>query len=115
MSKIKEKSGLKILAADAKARLKNGYYNKENKDAAIKNYHEMVLKSFAEKESSAEDRLFYEKVSEILKDGNVTNPIQRLVDQNYLQSLSYSSKQRYLLEIAQKFNKIKNEILKTKY
>lgn len=112
MSKIREKSDIKILAADAKARLKSNFYSKQDKDQSIKNYHEMVLKSFAEKEISLQDKLFYDKVAEILKDGNVINPIQRLVDENYLQTLSYSSKQRYLLEVAQKFNKIKNEIVK---
>jgi hypothetical protein len=102
-----EKSGIKILAADAKARLKNGYYSKENNQPP-KSYHEIVMSSFAEKEISRKDKLFYDKVKEILSEGEVINPIQRLVDQKYLESLSYSAKQRYLLEIAEKFNKIKN-------
>ncbi len=110
MSKIKGKSGIKILAADAKSRLKNGYYSKENKEG--KNYHDIVMESFAEKEMSRKDRQFYDKVKEILNSGEVTNPIQRLVDQKYLETLSYSAKQRYLLEISEKFNKIKNELIK---
>lgn len=112
MTKInKEKSGLKMLAADAKARLKNGYHNKDVEiGQKSENYFDIVKKSFSLNEMSDKDRIFYNKVEKILKDGEITNPIFRLVDEVYLNSLDYSAKQRYLLEISEKFNKIKKEI-----
>ena len=108
--KNKERSGLKILAADAKARLKSGYHNKDLSNGSTKNYYDIVKGSFGMKETSEKEKIFYEKVKNILEEEGVTNPILRLVDQSYLDTLSYSSKQKYLLEISEKFNKIKAEI-----
>lgn len=114
MSKtVKEKSIIKILAADAKARLKNNYYNKENKTDNT-DYHQMVMSSFIDSRAFKKENEFNQKVIKILEDGDITNPISRLVDNDYLQTLSYSAKQRYLLEISEKFNKIKNQIQNNK-
>ena len=107
--KNKEKSGLKILAADAKARLKNGYYNAVNETAV--NYHDLVKTSFGGKETNEKEKIFYDKVKTIIDEDGVTNPISRLVDEKYLETLSYSAKQRYLLEVSEKYKKVKAEIL----
>lgn len=115
MAKInKEKSGLKMLAADAKARLKNGYHNShdtEDGQTRAESYFDLVKKSFSDKDMALKDKIFYDKVKKILEEGEIINPILRLVDEVYINSLSYSSKQRYLLEISEKYNRIKKEIL----
>lgn len=106
------KFGLKMLAADAKERLKNGFYNKTDIDYKFNSgdYFMMVKRSFSSKQNADKEEQFYKKVKEILSEGAVTNPILRLVDSGALESLGYSARQRYLLEISEKFNKIKNEI-----
>jgi hypothetical protein len=115
MSKAKEKSGLKMLAADAKARMKKGCYTNlpAGGETSGGDYYEIVKASVRRNTLSEQDRLFLEKVREILSAGDgVTNPIQRLVDQERLRGLDYSGRQRYLLEISDKFNKAKKEIEK---
>mgnify|MGYP006960905984 CR=1 FL=1 len=110
MSKTeKKKSNLKILAADAKMRLINGYY----KNAGSKTYHDIVRSSFSDNESREEEKLFYEKVKQLIEEDAI-NPIAQLADQECLNSLSYSARQRYLLQISEKYNRVKEEILNSK-
>lgn len=111
MAKAKRgKSGLKILAADAKSRLKNGFYNSGDDDLC-RDYYRLVKSSFECKQQADKERQFYQKVLDILSESRaVVNPIQRLVDPVDLCRLSYPAQQRYLLEVSQKFNKIKTEI-----
>jgi hypothetical protein len=109
MSKIKSKSGLKILAADAKARLKNGFY--KNNEQSIQSYQNFVKCGISGKRFNEEDRIFYDKVKAILEEGNVINPLTRLVDQEYIKTLDYNGRQRYLLEISEKFKYAKQQLL----
>lgn len=110
MSKTgKKKSNLKILAADAKTRLINGYHSRHD---GGKSYHDIVRASFSKTENLEEEKLFYEKVKKIIEE-NAQNPIAMLADPDLLKSLSYSAKQRYLLEISEKYNRVKDEILKS--
>ncbi|NLK17233.1 MAG: hypothetical protein GX304_01735 [Clostridiales bacterium] len=110
MSKTeKKKSNLKILAADAKMRLINGYH----KNAFNKSYHDIVRSSFSDSENKEKERLFYEKVKKLIEEDAI-NPIAQLADQECLNSLSYSARQRYLLQISEKYNRVKAEILKSK-
>ena len=50
------------------------------------------------------DDEFYLKVKEmLLKEGEVSNAIGRLTDQEYYQTLSYEEKQRYNLNLSEKY------------
>ncbi|MDD4002983.1 MAG: hypothetical protein PHE12_02190 [Clostridia bacterium] len=109
MSKTKSKSSLKILAADAKARLKNGFY--KNNEQGIQNYQNVTKCGTLGKRFTEEDKQFYDKVKAILEEGNVINPLTRLVDQEYIKTLDYNGRQRYLLEISEKFKYTKQQIL----
>jgi len=106
MSKTKTKSGIKMLAAHAKERLKSGFYKKRNNYV---NYNELVRSSI--NGNSEYDSQFYEKVKSIIEEGNVINPLTRLVDQDYIKTLTYNARQRYLLEISDRYKRVKDEIL----
>lgn len=107
----RKKSSLKMLAADAKARLKSGCYNRESTAEKLPaDYFMVVRRTFESRQAVDRERAFYNKVREILSEDSVSNPISRLIDKEELLTLSYSARQRYLLEISQKFTRIKNEI-----
>jgi hypothetical protein len=107
MSKAKTKSGIKVLAADAKARLKNGFY--KNFAPSPRGYQDLVKCSLVG--DNGEEKAFYEKVKRILQEGEVINPLTRLVNQEYIKTLDYGARQRYLLEISEKFKTAKEKIL----
>ena len=103
------KSTLKALAADAKARMKSGYRT-EAQEEAQPSYFDVVKQSVRQAEDIKRADAFKAQVAEILKDETVTNPISRLVDEEYLSTLDYSARQRYLLEISEKFNRARQEL-----
>jgi len=103
MIKHEDNNGIKQLARAAKARLKKGGYE----DGGVVSYNEVVKKSVG---MSDKDRDFYNRVAEILQDDGIINPILRLIDREYINTLDYSARQRYLLETAEKYNRIKKEI-----
>lgn len=107
MSKAKTKSGIKILAADAKARLKNGFY--KTFAPSPRGYQDLVKCSLVG--NNEDERAFYQKVKNILQEGEVINPLTRLVDEQYMKKLDYGARQRYLLEISEKFKTAKEKIL----
>lgn len=55
---------------------------------------------------------FCNKVREFLKEvdeNKIVNPISALADKNYMESLSTLERQRYIFDIAEKYNRIKEE------
>ena len=89
---------LKVLAMRAKNRMinKNGY------DARIK-----IV--------SNDDSEFVERVRELLNtQEDVLNPIARLMEDKVLTKLDEKGKEKYLLEVAEKYLKAKNMIEKEK-
>ena len=55
---------------------------------------------------------FCNKVREFLKEldhSKIVNPISELADKEYMNSLSALGRQRYIFDIAEKYNKIKEE------
>lgn len=59
-------------------------------------------------ENSASDETFKIRAQEVLQKG-VLNPIGELIDAGYYQSLDENKKQKYLLDVIEKFNKYKQE------
>ncbi len=60
-----------------------------------------------------EDEIFYLKVKDLLsKYGEVSDAIGRLTDKEYFKSLSYEQKQRYLLDLSNKYLKAKERYYK---
>lgn len=119
-------NNLKSMASIAKQRLKRGMYTNAEKIKAknamninsyfIKNFNALQkINSQAEfvTISNEIDEQFVSKVYSILNsETDVYNPIGRLVDNNVYNLLSDIEKQFYILNIADKYNKIKEEYYK---
>lgn len=107
---------LKSLAKEAKSRMKKGFWEQCEKDLDVSRgfareqgiSERKMERYFAEKvttrvrgESPDE---FYLRVKEmLLKDGEVSDAIGRLTDREYYMSLSYDERQRYTLELSEKY------------
>lgn len=92
-----KKSGvLYNLAKQAKRRMKN--YNK----GGIQHL------SYAKLAYSDKDQLLYKKVCRMLEEDRIIiNPINELIDKKYYDSLSIESKQRYILDLSEKYREMK--------
>ena len=113
-------STLKNLAKEAKDRIKSGYWEKSfqekdnslklaktngvNESTVTKYYREKVISDLRNKNS--EEEAFYLKVKEILDSvGEVSDILGRLTDKEYLNSLLYEQRQRYLLSLSENYRK----------
>ena len=84
------------LAKQAKSRMKN--YNKGG----------LQQLSYAKLAYSDKDQLLYKKVCRMLdEDRIIINPINELIDKKYYDSLSMESKQRYILDLSDKYRQMK--------
>ena len=107
---------LKTLAKEAKSRMKKGFWQQcerdldESRDIAreqgiseskMERYFAEKVKTSVRGETPDE---FYLRVKEMLMtDGEVSDAIGRLTDKEYYMSLSYSERQRYTLELSEKY------------
>ena len=107
---------LKMLAKEAKLRMKKGFWKECEEELEIQRSRakesgineSKMERYFAEKvttrirgESPDE---FYLKVRDLLlSEGEVSDAIGRLTDKEYYMSLSYAEKQRYTLELSEKY------------
>ena len=107
---------LKTLAKEAKLRMKKGFWKqceeeleserlhaKENgiNESKMERYFTEKLTTKIRGESPDE---FYLKVRDmLLAEGEVSDAIGRLTDKEYYMSLSYAEKQRYTLELSEKY------------
>ena len=107
---------LKSLAKEAKMRMKKGFWQQCEEELSSSRTH---AKEQGINESKME-RYFQEKVSGqikgetpdefylkvrnmLLSEGEVSNAIGRLTDREYYATLSYSEKQRYTLELSERY------------
>lgn len=105
----------------AKQRLKMGYWDslkQENTDYtadAISPRSQMTVASLQMRNNivsrmpSAADERMYKKVCDILDSNEVTtNPIGQLIERDVYDSLDASGKQRYVLELSDKFRELQD-------
>lgn len=107
---------LKMLAREAKQRLKKGFW--ENCEKELDQRREMAREQGISE--SRMERYFVGKVSDsirgetpdefylkvkklLLEEGEVSDAIGRLTDKAYYDTLTYEEKQRYNLELSQKY------------
>lgn len=95
---------------DYKSKVQTGIIKAEeegtNKSKVVEYYQSKVAVTIRGVKS--EDEEFYIKVKDLLSTvGDVSDAIGRLTDKEYFNSLSYDAKQRYLLEISNKYVKAK--------
>ncbi len=112
----KEQSSLREEARKAKLRMKSGFWAEcqEDKDKHLEKARSQGLNESkvgryfaaqvsAKIEGRGEDE-FYNKVKKmLLADGEVSDAIGRLTDKAYYATLSYEEKQRYNLELSEKY------------
>ncbi len=107
---------MKSLAKEAKSRMKKGFWEQCERDLD-------VSRDFAREQGISESKMeryfaekvttrvrgespdeFYLRVKEmLLKDGEVSDAIGRLTDREYYMTLSYAERQRYTLELSEKY------------
>lgn len=110
------KRTLRQAARQAKSRIKNGFWTQciEEKDEKIKLAEENGLngiearryfKSGVERKIQGETQdEFYLKVKQLLlSEGEVSNAIGRLTDHAVYDALSYEEKQRYTLDLSERY------------
>ena len=116
-----EKS-LKSYAKDAKNRLKSRFWQdyKENlqekltqdgvnstEKSKVYDYYQSKIATTVRGVNN-EDEVFYQKVKDLLLTyGEVSDAIGRLTDKEYFNTLNYEQKQRYILELSNKYLKMK--------
>ena len=110
---------LKMLAKEAKQRMKKGFWqecevklNDERTHAKQQGINESKMERYFQQKVVTEIRggdtkdEFYLKVRDLLLcEGEVSDAIGRLTDKEYYATLSYSEKQRYMLELSDKYLK----------
>ena len=115
---MKGEKNLKSLAKEAKNRLKTGFWEKY-KDSVIDSFEKAkaegveasrVIGFYEAKVSSVkttdESEIFYKKVKDLLERfGERGNIISMLIDYSVYDSLSYEKKQKYILELSDKYRK----------
>lgn len=115
---MQAEKNIKQLAKEAKQRLKSGFWEKYRQDvqrsaevakndgvskSVVVDYYQTQTKPIVKKAVS-ESQAFYMKVKDILdKHGEVGNIISLLIDYSVYDSLSYEAKQRYVLELSNKY------------
>ena len=109
----------KSAAREAKRRLKNGYWDRLHADlasdlarakeqgsnqAVVREYYRE--RAICETRGRAADDAFYAEVKKLLdEEGEVCDAIGRLTDKAYYDTLDYSQKQRYTLELSERYLK----------
>ncbi len=126
---MNEAKTFKNYAKEAKKRLKNGYWqrysdevNQKIKEAEKDGVAPSKILEYyarrAEREIHSYDEeteKFYLKVKNILDDvGEVSDIIGRLTDKKYYETLTYEQKQRYILELSEKYRVAKNRYYEEK-
>lgn len=115
----------KDYAKQAKSRLVNGFWEqvkqerKYNYEVAATNGSMIpVLVSQKDKlrnqiysSKYEEDMAFEQKVAELLSLGEVANPILQLADKEIMESLSPNKRQAYLLDLSNRYRKVKNRLI----
>lgn len=113
-----EKS-FKTLARDAKKRIKSGFWENSKDDlkefvslaeksglntSKVERYYTGKISDSIKGERDKQDEEFYEKVKQLLlKEGEVSDAIGRLTDRERYQSLSFEERQRYTLELSERY------------
>ena len=106
-------SELKTRARLAKQRLKMGYWEslKERRsvpDSQTVGGVRVKLRRELDGKASVSDEAMYQKVCAILdRDEATINPIGQLIDENIYGELEPAAKQRYILELSNKFRELK--------
>lgn len=124
----KEYSELKKRALLAKERLKMGYWQRlleEKRNASGDTLYESIcllqekVRRDEQKllcaDKATEEERFYDKVCAILEqDENTLDPIGQLIDRDEYERLGADNRQRYILQLSQKFREMRERYYREK-
>lgn len=102
-------SALKLLAQKAKKRLSTAGQNMSESTTSKTTFAYLSQRNYAivaSKQRLEEDPL-YDKVKKLLEKEDVQNPLAQLTDKNEFDSLDNTQKERYMIDIAKRYNKLK--------
>ena len=122
---------LKSYAKDAKKRLKSNFWQEykqnlnkklsilentsEGEKSRVYDYFQSKIASSVKGTTDNNDEEFYLKVKNLLNTyGEVGDAIGRLTDKEYFNTLNYEQKQRYFLDLSQKYLKAKERYYREK-
>lgn len=107
---------LKTLAKEAKIRMKKGFWQQREEELTNERTHakeqglnESKMERYFQQKVATEIKgddpdEFYLRVRDmLLSEGEVSDAIGRLTDRAYYDTLSYSEKQRYTLELSERY------------
>ena len=107
---------LKTLAKEAKTRMKKGFWQQREERLVSEKAHakeqgineSKMERYFAEKVSTqikgeVQDDFYLRVRDLLLSEGEVSDAIGRLTDKEYYATLSYADKQRYTLDLSEKY------------
>ena len=129
MKNSETKNLLKKLALDAKNRLKTCTYQNREENQSIKrsiafqNHVRMVMESECKTpeitikviNDYAEQEKFQNKVYELLrKNEDCINPLKELSDNKLLALMTENQKQKYILDLADRYNQVRDDYYKSK-
>ena len=102
---------LKRMAQMAKNRLRNKVNENENKMFKNRGSYTILQGGIDIKSKiiSKEDEKLYQKVASILSQGDVFNPLARLIDTKIYSKLDDSAKEKYLFELIEKYKAYKEK------
>ena len=105
-----KQSALKVLAQKAKKRLSTaGQTIKEQQgEKATSAYLSSTTYAIVAHKQSIEEDPLYEKVKVLLTKSEITNPLAELTDYSVFNKLSSIEKERYIINIANKYNELKD-------
>lgn len=99
---------LKLRANEAKKRLASGYFQKNECIINKQVYHTSGV-------DYLDEERMYKIVMEIVdSDEVVINPLGRLMNKEYFESLDYASRQRYIFKLSEIYIKLKKRYLREK-
>ena len=128
---MNSQKSLKSYAKDAKKRLKSNFWQEykqnlneklnltknisEGEKSRVYNYFQTKVVSSVKAGNDTSAEVFYIKVKTLLDTfGDVSDAIGRLTDKEYFNTLSYEQKQRYTLDLSQKYLKAKERYYREK-
>ncbi len=103
---------LKLMAQKAKKRLSSAgktviCSNEKTSQAFLSQQNYAIVVS---RQNIEEDPLF-EKVKKIMQKGDIINPLAELTDYSVFNKLSSAEKERYIMDISRRYNKIREYFL----
>ncbi len=107
-------SALKQLAQKAKKRLSSAGKTLDKNEKTTKAYLAQATYAIVANKQKIEEDPLFEKVKKLLLKGDITNPLQELTDTKYFNTQSQNEKERYIIEISKRYNKIKEFLLNSK-